>query len=221
MPLYYVCCNLSKAMTEDENQNSWNSLAKLYLERFGNEIQYDEWIRTFCLNLPSSPAKILDLGCGPGINAKKILEYCPDAQLTGIDFAPNMVETARNHVPDAHFQVGDIRKIPQFQHSFDGIFASFSIPYINDGEVEKMIVSSHSRMQKGGIFFLSFIESSINSSKKSVNSAGLPMIMYYYEVEWIETVLVNHGFDVIETFKHYEAGYGADSSQLCAIISRT
>lgn len=208
-------------MIEDENQISWNALAKIYLDKFGGENQYNQWIQSFCSKITMPQPKILDLGCGPGINAKKILEYCVNAQLTGIDFAPSMVETAREHVPDAYFQVGDIRNIPLHLQLFDGIFASFSIPYINAEEVEKMILECRSRLKRGGVLFISFIESSENHSKKVTNSAGLPMTMHYFDAVWLKSILTDLSFEILDSFQHFEPSYGNDSNRLCAFISRT
>ncbi|MDK2990242.1 MAG: tRNA (cmo5U34)-methyltransferase [Methanoculleus sp.] len=44
--------------------------------------------------LPPHPRRVLELGCGTGILTAMIREECPDAEITGIDLSPEMLEAA-------------------------------------------------------------------------------------------------------------------------------
>ena len=59
----------------------------------------------------SSPAYVVDLGCGPGNLTAGLLERWPDADVVGVDSSPEMVEQAtRDHArPGLSFELGDVR----------------------------------------------------------------------------------------------------------------
>jgi trans-aconitate methyltransferase len=48
-----------------------------------------------------SPRKLIDLGCGPGDILVRIAGAWPDAQLTGVDGSPAMLEHARRAISEA------------------------------------------------------------------------------------------------------------------------
>ncbi|MFC1441694.1 trans-aconitate 2-methyltransferase [Streptacidiphilus sp. N1-10] len=58
--------------------------------------------------VPGTPARIVDLGCGPGNTTATLTDRWPDAALTGIDHSPQMIEQARADHPGLAFRIGDI-----------------------------------------------------------------------------------------------------------------
>src|SRR5258708_16563302 len=54
----------------------------------------------------STPARILDLGCGPGNSTAVLRNRWPDAAITGLDSSPQMIATAHEGVPPARGAVG-------------------------------------------------------------------------------------------------------------------
>ncbi len=56
------------------------------------------------------PARVVDLGCGPGNLTALLAERWPDAIVQGIDSSPEMVERARaSHDDRVSFDIGDVR----------------------------------------------------------------------------------------------------------------
>ncbi len=72
----------------------------------------------------------LDLCCGHGIVAKGLSEA--GAQVTGIDFAPAMLELARQRAPDVAFVEGDATALAYQDDSFDAVTMGFGILHIPD-----------------------------------------------------------------------------------------
>ena len=66
-----------------------------------------------------APARILEVGTGTGSGAEELTKRFPQAETTGVDLSPEMVERARAKVPNATFQVGDASKLPFADGSFE------------------------------------------------------------------------------------------------------
>jgi trans-aconitate 2-methyltransferase len=57
----------------------------------------------------TSPATVVDLGCGPGNLTVLLGERWPDAEVYGVDSSPEMIAKARAAHTDIAFEVGDVR----------------------------------------------------------------------------------------------------------------
>lgn len=57
----------------------------------------------------AEPARVVDLGCGPGALTALLRERWPGARITGVDASPEMVEAARAAFPDLDVELGDLR----------------------------------------------------------------------------------------------------------------
>ena len=81
----------------------------------------------------ASPFRILDAGCGTGYGARNLRRRWPDAHLTGVDFAPAMLELARRET-DASF-AADIEHLPFPAEHFDLWWSSLSIQWCDPAAV--------------------------------------------------------------------------------------
>ena len=79
------------------------------------------------LAIEQRPARILDAGCGTGYGARGLRERWPGARLTGVDFAPAMLERAAQ-VIDACF-ASDIESLPFDGECFDLWWSSLTIQW--------------------------------------------------------------------------------------------
>jgi tRNA (cmo5U34)-methyltransferase len=67
-------------------------LSEMELSRFYKDIP--NWIDSTCENL-----RLLDLGCGTGLELEGLFEKYPGIQVTGIDLSPKMLERLREKFP--------------------------------------------------------------------------------------------------------------------------
>lgn len=76
---------------------------------------------------------IVDIGCGPGYLVEAISKRLPESRIIGIDYAKEMVETAKERaeasdLPNkAAFLEGDVGKIPLDNDSVDFVVSSLSL----------------------------------------------------------------------------------------------
>ncbi|HEV2109946.1 MAG TPA: malonyl-ACP O-methyltransferase BioC [Gammaproteobacteria bacterium] len=85
-----------------------------------------------------APERIADLGCGTGRPTRELLRRYPDAQVLGVDLAPNMLKLAARrpwYAPwrkGAHFVCADAAAVPLATTSFDLIYASLVLQWCED-----------------------------------------------------------------------------------------
>jgi trans-aconitate 2-methyltransferase len=56
----------------------------------------------------ASPARVVDLGCGPGNSTELLVARWPRADVSGVDSSPAMLDAAAERLPGLVFEAGDI-----------------------------------------------------------------------------------------------------------------
>ena len=115
---------------------------------FGGRTQVMDLVRE--LARPEAGAKVLDLGCGPGI----LLEELADAgcEAYGVDSARQMLALAEMRVPTAHLNLADLRdEIPaEWGRGFRAIISTYAIHHIPDDEKVGLIGRLLGLFEPGG-----------------------------------------------------------------------
>ncbi len=96
--------------------------------------------------------KLLDVGCGAGIHAKRYIKK--GAKVHGIDISNTMIGLAKKRCPEAKFDVSSMKKIPYKNKTFDIVTASLCIDYATDLETPFKEISRV--LKKGGTFHYSY-----------------------------------------------------------------
>lgn len=112
------------------------------------------WIHRFVLN--GQPARILDLGCGPGLYSSRLAEL--GHECVGIDFSPASIEYAREKASNDRlsciYRHEDIRQA-DYGTGFDLILLVFSEFNTFEPEDASLILErSHHALKKGGKILL-------------------------------------------------------------------
>jgi trans-aconitate 2-methyltransferase len=90
-------------------------------------------VRDLMARVPTPDARrAADLGCGPGNSTAVLRERYPNAAIVGLDSSPDMIDAARNRLPDVCFDVADI--VGWSGDGFDVILANAVIQWIPDHE---------------------------------------------------------------------------------------
>ena len=105
-------------------QSGWTEKASAYDEHFATIA--DQAIEPILDSVGEiAGCYVLDICCGTGNLARAVAAR--GGRVTGIDFAPTMIEIARAKVADADFQVGDAEALQFPNQSFDVALCSFGL----------------------------------------------------------------------------------------------
>jgi len=105
-----------------------------------------EWIAS----LPQNGAKLLDIGCGPGLYAKRLAER--GLAVTGLDFSESSIAYAREHDPTSEYILRDYLSM-----DFDGAFDIVTLIYCDYGaltpeERQNLLRRVCRALRPGGLF---------------------------------------------------------------------
>lgn len=158
-------------MTPDEIRTHWQNWADTYgtglraTTKTGTakELECSALKRAIESILVTSPVKdVLEVGCGNGYNCFYVSEQFPKFTVTGVDYIPKMVESARELkkqkgiVDDkVSFLEGDILKLQLPKDQYDLIFTTRCLINLNTDELQaKAIASLAQHLPKGGHLIL-------------------------------------------------------------------
>jgi len=157
-------------------------------------------------------ASVLDLGCGPGHDARELADR--GLVVTGCDPTRGLLSQARSHAAmPGRLVLGDARDIPFGWATFDGIWACASLLHLPKSQVETALADVFRILKPDGLFFTSMQEGRADALVSAGPGYALPGQRHYAEYraeEWLGLVEAA-GFDLIEqrlkrTTEHVNAG---------------
>jgi trans-aconitate 2-methyltransferase len=80
------------------------------------------------------PARVIDLGCGPGNSTAVLAERWPGAEITGLDNSERMIESARAAHPTHRWVTADIAEwaAAEAGETFDVVFSNAALQWLPD-----------------------------------------------------------------------------------------
>jgi len=149
------------------------------------------------INLLPPKAKILDLGCGSGRDAKIFSEL--GADILGIDFSSNLIEIAKSHALAATFELMDIEDLNLPEGVYDGVWSICSLGHIAKNKLPNVLNKIYSLLNKNGYFYLALKKGKGEILEKDTRYNGEHKKFWsYFEEDEIKHYLKAANFDVLD-----------------------
>ena len=166
--------------------------------------------------------RLLDLGCGTGLELDYYYEMVPSAEITGIDLAPGMLDKLRNKFPNKRMTLilGSYFDVPFAENYYDAAVSVESLHHFTKEEKTHLYEKLRKALKPGGSFILTdyfalsmeeeqFFRNELLRLKEGQNIAD--EVFYHYDtpltVEHEKEALIKAGFSSVTTLKNWGATY--------------
>jgi SAM-dependent methyltransferase len=106
--------------------------------------------------VPADSRRVLDLGCGDGIVAARVVDACPGVEVVACDFSAEMLTRAGarfTDVPQVRVVEHDLDDpIPEQWGTFDVVVSAFAIHHVVDDRKQALSREVLARLAPGGVF---------------------------------------------------------------------
>ncbi len=143
-------------------------------------------------------ASILDIGCGPGRDAK--IFAGKGYNVVGIDLSKGMIAAAKNRVKNARFKVMDVTNLEFKGDSFDGAWANAILMHLPKKNIGMALKEIHRIIKKNGIFYLSVKEGSGEALLPDDRYGWVKKFWSFFTKNEIENAVKNAGFILEESY---------------------
>jgi ubiquinone/menaquinone biosynthesis C-methylase UbiE len=167
-----------------------------YGDHFKIPHQFIEPERQQFIQRLSAGSKILDCGCGPGMDTEKFCQL--GYSVTAIDLSERFVSLTKERVQRATVKKMDMRHLEFPQASFDGLWASFSLLHIRASDIEQTLSGFRTALRPHGLLFAAVHRGPKTEWVKTTISG---MERDTYVQEWVQTeiedVFRSSGFTIL------------------------
>ncbi len=159
-----------------------------------------------------APLRVLDLGCGPGLLAARLLSEYKRAELTAFDLTQEMLDSCRSRlsgIDRVNYQLGDFRS-DDLGENYDLIVAALSLHHMEMEERYGFFRRAFRSLKPGGVF--------LASEMIADESTAVREQQYQLWREFME----RNGEDSAAWYRrHCEKDHSATISFLVATLSKT
>jgi cyclopropane fatty-acyl-phospholipid synthase-like methyltransferase len=181
----------------DNTVGIFDKYAKQYQDKYMAHGPYVETY-SYLAGLVKEGSSVLDVGCGPA-NISKFLSDCIAAlTIHGCDLSPQMINLAKQNLPNGHFELRDSRDLKSILAKYDVVISGFCFPYLTDTEVREFISETQAHLNAGGLFYLSTMEGKYSDSGYPDENAVERLYTYYHQEEFLVECLKNADFEILK-----------------------
>jgi len=146
------------ARTKAVVRHGWNRVSRIYRSEesvtdvFGHaHMEYHDWLDPVLRSIPRG-SEVLDLGCGCGVPASRLL--ADRFRVTGVDISDVQIRRARQVVPGAKFIRGDMTEVDFPEESFGAVVCLYAIIHVPVEEQQPLLERIYRWLAPGGLFLL-------------------------------------------------------------------
>lgn len=177
---------------------TWDAIASAYERQFMDLSLYNDSYKLFLSSLDKPNARILELGCGPGMITRFMMQRFPDLNYTATDVSAQMIKRAESNVPQVKFEVLDCRKMSSMKQQFDGIVCGFTLPYLSKEDRLKLVSDCTELLSNKGVLYLSYVAGNQTEPVCMTDKEGNSLYFFYHQTEELKKELEMYGFQLID-----------------------
>jgi SAM-dependent methyltransferase len=155
---------------------------------------YPKWLDQYLLPRLSPPARVLDLGCGNGVPATRLLAERFD--VTGVDISEVQLSRARRLVPKATFIQADIATVEFPAESFAAVVSFFALIHVPVAEQPGILQRIGEWLIPGGLLLMTVGHTAWTGVG---DFYGADMYWSHADVATYTTWLDGVGMDILDT----------------------
>lgn len=183
----------------------------------------DEFYPFTAERLPAAPnCRILDLGCGTGLELEELFLRNPSAKVTGIDLSQGMLSALKKKFVDRDVSliVGSYFSVPFGVDAFDAAVSVESLHHFTKEEKIPLYAKLCRALKKNGYFILTDYFSPSDEAEREYRNEYLARkaqqgilddALYYYDtpltVEHEREALLKAGFTTVEVLRRWGQTY--------------
>lgn len=103
------------------------------------------------ISMVNAPARVLDIGCGPGYDAGYLAERY---SVTGVEISKKFADIAKYENPNVEIINADIMTFNMGNNQYKGIWARDSIHHLKSAELDRIFPLLYNALVEGGILYL-------------------------------------------------------------------
>jgi ubiquinone/menaquinone biosynthesis C-methylase UbiE len=108
----------------------------------------------------------------------------------GFDISEELIKLAREHVPEARFEVADAVAYEYGENKFDAVFAFAALLHLDKEEVRSVLEKVARALKPGGVFYISLKHRKTYQTEVKEDKYG-KRLFYFYNPELIKELAAN------------------------------
>ena len=186
---------------------AYDKVAVEYVKENGYGVQLSlPALKKFSSYLPDDNAKILDVGCGGGQDAKYLHDCGFD--VLGIDVSAKMIELAKQYVPNGRFKVTDLMSLPN-DETYDGIWCCRVFQHIPLGDQDRFVDKLFDLLDDGGVLYLTSVVSDSETDYEAYDSGVENLLKKRLTAHSFKNLITKRCNEIIE-FNYWSGNKGME-----------
>ncbi|MFC1662988.1 class I SAM-dependent methyltransferase [Patescibacteria group bacterium] len=183
-------------MKSNELRSTYDRIAKDYQADHLSDTWDDDFIQYFIEALFKG-AYVLDLGCGPGTDTKKLIQG--ELKVAGLDLSDELLKIAKKENPTVDFIQGNLFSLPYEDQVFDGVFAKASLLHFPKKDMPNALREISRVTKDKGIVHIA-VKQGQGEKVVTEKDYGYTYSRFfsYWGLDDFQKVLIENGFTVLK-----------------------
>jgi tRNA (cmo5U34)-methyltransferase len=143
-------------MSLEKMNEFFDQRADIYDNHMLAELQLSEFYEVIaeCFTFDTQTPKLLDLGCGTGLQLERLFLKCPELSVTGIDLSREMLRILESKYPDKPLTLlcASYFDVDLGEGIYDAALSTYSLHHFDEAVKTNLYKKIHAALRDGGTF---------------------------------------------------------------------